>query len=183
MDRLQLGTLRLDLRVKEEDPSLTTEDRIWLPLTSESIDAGLWTDLSTSEEMISLLAELLADPGIAFEAEGRVASPHLIVRCSLIPSDGSGSDWRKKPRKDRSRVLRRLFAELRAGWDGEGDCVMAKRVSRLMSLELISRKWTDFGSMSCILAYPLPRSQRKTTGYRYLSEMRILIPAYSEGTI
>ena len=129
MDRVQLGTLQLDLRAGGEVQDPDEADSTWFRLTPDSINAGLLTNLSTSDELVALLAELLDDPGIGFEADCRVGRPHLTVRCSLIPSDGRGGDWRKKPRKDRSRALRRLFAKLKNGWDGEGEQVLAKRVS------------------------------------------------------
>lgn len=130
MDRVQLGTLHLDLRAGREVQEPDEADSTWFRLTPDFINAGLLADLSTSDELIVLLSELLDDSGIGFESECRVESPHMIARCSLIPSDGRGGDWRKKPRKDRSRALRRLFAKLKIGWDGEGEQVLAKRVSQ-----------------------------------------------------
>ena len=129
MDRVQLGTLYLDLRAGREAQEPNEEDSTWFRLTPDFINAGLLANLSTSDELIALLSELLDDPGIGFESELRVESPHIIARCSLIPSDGRGGDWRKKPRKDRARALRRLFAKLKNGWAGEGEQVLAKRVS------------------------------------------------------
>jgi len=130
MDRVQLGILYLDLRAGREVQEPNEEDSTWFRLTPDFINAGLLADLSTSDELVGLLSELLDDPGTGFESECRVDSPHIIARCSLIPSDGRGGDWRKKPRKDRARALRRLFAKLKSGWDGEGDWVLAKKVSQ-----------------------------------------------------
>lgn len=129
MDRVQLGTLHLDFRAGGEVQEPNEASSTWFRLTPDFINAGLLTNLSTSDELVALLAEILDDPGIGFEAECRVGPPHLVVRCSLIPSDGRGGDWRKKPRKDRTRSLRRLFNKLKNGWDGEGGWILAKRVS------------------------------------------------------
>ena len=142
MDRVQLGTLQLDLRAGGEVQDPGEADSTWFRLTPDSINAGLLTNLSTSDELVALLAELLDDPGIGFEADCRVGRPHLTVRCSLIPSDGRGGDWRKKPRKDRSRALRRLFNKLNNGWDGEGDWILAKKVRHSVKDKLMSRKKT-----------------------------------------
>lgn len=129
MDRLHLGSLLLDLRAAGNNAKSEEGNETWFPLTPDFLGAGLLTNFSTSDESVALLADLLADPGIGFEAECRVTNPYLVVRCSLIPSDGRGGDWRRKPKKDRSRSLRRVFAELRHGWDIAGDRVLAKRVS------------------------------------------------------
>jgi hypothetical protein len=126
MDRVQLGTLLLDLRAADPNAAINPT---WFALTSQFIDAGLLTNFSTSDELVALLSDLLADPGIAFQAQCRVAHPHLVVRCSLIPSDGRGGNWGNRPVKDRGRALRKLFGNLRDGWDGEGDWVLARRVS------------------------------------------------------
>jgi len=142
MDRVQLGTLHLDLRgggeVQEPDEAYST----WFQLTPDFINAGLLNNLSTSDELIALLSELLEDPGIEFVAECRVVWPHSVVRCSLIASDGRESDWRKKPRKDRARALRRLFNKLKNGWDGGGDWILAKKVRHSVKDKLMSRKKT-----------------------------------------
>jgi hypothetical protein len=134
-DRVQLGTLLLNLRAPEAqaDQEATTS---WFALTPEFINSGLFANISTSDDYISLLSELLADPGIEFRAECRVSHPFLIVRCSIIPSDGKGGDWRKKPKKNRSRSLSRLFDGLRAGWDGQVDDrrLLAKRVCTKLKL-------------------------------------------------
>jgi hypothetical protein len=129
MDRVQLGTLHLDLRAEGEVQEPNEACSTWFRLTPNSISAGLLTNLSTSDELVTLLAELLEDPGIGFQAECRIKPAHLVVRCSLIPSDGRGGDWRKKPKKDRARALRRLFNKLNSGWDGGGDWILAKTVS------------------------------------------------------
>jgi hypothetical protein len=142
MERVQLGTLNLDLRAAGEVQEPNEADPTWFRLTPDFINAGLLTNLSTSDELVTLLSELLDDSGIKFEAECRVGRPHLVVRCSLIPSDGRGGDWRKKPRKDRARSLRRLFNKLKNGWDGKGDWILAKRVSRSVKGKLMSRKKT-----------------------------------------
>jgi hypothetical protein len=126
MDRVQLGTIHLDLRAADVNAAIKPA---WFALTPQFIDAGLLTNFSTSDELIALLKELLADPGIAFQAQCRVAHPHLVVRCSLIPSDGRGGDWGNRPGKDRSRALRKLFGNLKDDWDGEGNWVLARRVS------------------------------------------------------
>jgi hypothetical protein len=142
MDRVQLGTLHLDLRAGGEVQEPYEANSTWFRLTPDFINAGLLTNLSTSDELVALLSELLDDPGIGFEADCRVGRPHLVVRCSLISSDGRGGDWRKKPRKDRAQSLRRLFNKLKNGWDGEGDWILAKRVSHLVKHKLMSRKKT-----------------------------------------
>jgi hypothetical protein len=129
MDRVQLGTVHLDLRATAEVEEPDEANQTWFCLTPDFINAGLLTNLSTSDELVALLSELLDDPGIGFEAECRVEPPQLVVRCSLVPSDGRGGDWRKKPRKDRARALRRLYAGLKSGWDGGGDRVLVKRAS------------------------------------------------------
>jgi len=142
MDRVRLGTLHLDSRAGREAREPDEADSTWFRLTPDFINAGLLADLSTSDELVALLSELLDDPGIGFEAECRIESPHLVTRCSLIPSDGRGGDWRKKSRKDRARALRRLFAKLKNGWDGEGDWVLAKRVESISPEQADSRKKT-----------------------------------------
>jgi hypothetical protein len=142
MDRVQLGTLHLDLRAGGEVQEPNEASSTWFRLTPDFINAGLLTNLSTSDELVALLAELLEDPGVGFKAECRIKPAHLVVRCSLIPSDGRGGDWRKKPRKDRARALRRLFNKLKNGWDGEGDWILAKRVSHSVKDKLMSRKKT-----------------------------------------
>ena len=142
MDRVQLGTLQLDLRAGGEVQDPDEADSTWFRFTRDSINAGLLTNLSTSDELVALLAELLDDPGIGFEADCRVGRPHLTVRCSLSPSDGRGGDWRNKPKKDRSRALRRLFNKLNNGWDGEGDWILAKKVRHSVKDKLMSRKKT-----------------------------------------
>ena len=142
MDRVQLGTLQLDLRAGGEVQEPNEANSTWFRLTPDFINAGLLPPSPTTDELVTLLAELLEDPGIGFEAECRVGRSHLVVRCSLIPSDGRGGDWRKKPRKDRARVLRRLFNKLNNGWDGEGDWILAKRVSHSVKDKLMSRKKT-----------------------------------------
>ena len=142
MDRVQLGTLHLDLRALgvDTEPGSEEADQAWFSLTPDFIGAGFLTDISTSDEVVALLAELLADPGIGFQAEFRVASPYIVVRCSLFPSDGRGGDWRKKPKKDRNKALRKLFAGLKSGWHGGEDWVLAKRVSWVIKAELMKRK-------------------------------------------
>jgi len=142
MDRVQLGTLQLDLRAGGEVQEPNEANSTWFRLTPDFINAGLLPPSPTTDELVTLLAELLEDPGIGFEAECRVGRSHLVVRCSLIPSDGRGGDWRKKPRKDRARALRRLFSKLKNGWDGEGDWILAKRVSHLVKDKLMNRKKT-----------------------------------------
>jgi hypothetical protein len=132
MDRVQLGTLLLDLRTKDLDDCSSVSEASetgWIPVTSSFIDSGLLDDLTISSELVALLAELLADPGIGFEASCRPWRSNLVVRCSLITSDGRGADWRKKPKRDRGRALKSLFRYLRSGWYGEGELLLARRVS------------------------------------------------------
>ena len=126
MDRVQLGTIHLDLRAPDAN---TVANPTWFALTPQFINAGLLTNFSSSEELVALLAELLLDPGISFQAECQVAHPHLVVRCSLIPSDGRGGNWRNRPVKDRGRALRKLFGSLQDVWDREGNWVLARKVS------------------------------------------------------
>lgn len=177
MDRVQLGTLQLDLRATGEAALSNTATSTWFPLTTDFLDAGLLNNFSTSDDLVTLLAELLADPGIGFGADCQVAPPHLVVRCSLIPSDGHGGDWRKRPKKDRSRTLRRLFAALKHGWDGDGggDWVLAKRVSTTRWTKLNSSPKIISGSASSTPASRLQSSQKHEIGPLCLLEMRIRI--------
>jgi hypothetical protein len=113
----------------------------WIPITLDFIDSGLLDAFTPSSELIGLLGTLLADPGIGLEAECRPSESRLVVRCSLIPSDGRGADWRNKPKKDRGRALKKLFQHLRSGWYGEGDLVLARGVSlRPAGVKLMRRR-------------------------------------------
>jgi hypothetical protein len=134
MDRLQLGILQLDLTATQGIPApaaaAATNPR-WFRITPDIIDSPLWRYSTTSEDTIDLLSDLITDPGIGFEAQYRISSPHLLVRCSLLPSDGRGGDWQLRPQKDRGETLKRLFSDLRDGWDEGGDRLLAERVRLL----------------------------------------------------
>jgi hypothetical protein len=132
MDRVQLGVLHLDLHpVDLEDCAIALGDTEagWIPITLGFIDSGLLDSFTPSAELVSLLNTLLADPGIGFEAECRPSDSRLVVRCSLIPSDGRGADWRNRPKRDRGRALKKLFQHLRSGWYGGGDLLLVRCVS------------------------------------------------------
>jgi len=131
MDRLQLGTLRLDLTAALAPVVSASTNSRWFTITPDIIESPLWRYSTTSENTINLLSDLITDPGIGFEAQYQVSSPVLLVRCSLIPSDGRGGDWSLKPRKDRGQTLERLFSGLWDGWDGGGDHLLAERVRPL----------------------------------------------------
>lgn len=131
MDRVQLGAIYLPSHDSDHAESSSAAATTWSPVTSDKIRSGFLSSLSPAEETIVLLRDLLGDPGINFEAEYQRCDGKLAVRCSLIPSDGRGGNWRKRSRVDRAKLLKRLFLELKSGWEGGGDWLLASLVSDL----------------------------------------------------
>ena len=128
MDRVNLGVVHLPLSesIADSPPSLASSStNSWSPVTCDLLSC-----IAPASALTTVLVGLISDPGIRFEAECQVIRDVLAVRCSLVPLDGQGSDWRKKAKGDRSKLLKKLFYELRAGWDGGGDWIMATTVSR-----------------------------------------------------
>lgn len=128
MDRIKLGVVHVPLfqdSSRSGSNLATSSTNFWSPLTPD-----LLTCIVPESELSSVLVALLLDPGIRFEAECQPIGDDLVVRCSLVPSDGQGSNWRTKAKGDRSKLLKKLFYELRTGWDGGGDWLMATTVSR-----------------------------------------------------
>lgn len=129
MDRIKLGVVHLALPQGEIpfNGLASSSTNSWSPVTPD-----LLTCIAPESELTSVLVGLLLDPGIRFEAQCQIIEDALVVRCSLVPSDGQGSDWRRKGKGSRMKLLKRLFYELRTGWDGERgqDWVLATNVSR-----------------------------------------------------
>lgn len=139
MDRINVGVIHLPLpQTLSESPSVlaSTSANPWSPLTPD-----LLTCLAAESELSTVLVNLLLDSGIRFGAQCQVVKDELVVRCSLVPSDGQGSDWKQKARLDRSKLLKKLFYELRTGWDGGGDWVMETQVS--LPRRLMNSGWDE----------------------------------------
>lgn len=162
MDRIQLGVVHLPTSAGAGglDPDLATSStNPWCPLTTD-----LLTCLSYGSELSSTLIALLQDPGISFEAQCQVIEGDLVVRCSLLPSDAGGSNWRRKGKLDRSKLLKKLFYDLRSGWDGAGagDWLLATTVGELYlsEISLLIRKQEEdrYGIHDLYAQIPSPPS-------------------------
>ena len=122
---LQLGSLVLDL---EAGHSLVLDEK-WYPLTPQIIHSIDWP--TSSRDLASTIGFLLQDEGLGFTATYKREVVGLVVRVSIAPSDDPTSLWKRTSdhKGKRSSHLKKLFYELRQGWDGQGDWLMKRSVS------------------------------------------------------
>ncbi len=121
---VQLGTVFLEL-----DNGLESyHGGPWLDLDSDILQSGNFAE--HERETIETLLYAVGDVGLGFSMTCQDQGSQLLVRATILPSDASGSQWKRVKRNDRPKYLRRLFHSLRKGWDGDGDgdCLMGRTV-------------------------------------------------------
>lgn len=123
---VQIGTIHLDL---VSGPSSSTPTP-WAPLSLLHL-----RDLEVTHESRSILdalKDVMKDPGLGFEGTFRIDGMGMTIRASILPSDSKESTWKRTAYKAKHRdaYLNTLFWHLREGWDGQGEYVMARKVSQ-----------------------------------------------------
>ena len=167
---VQVGTLNLQL---ESGPS-QSENTPWVSLSVDVLET--FTVRDEYLEPVTALAALLRHPGIELAARYRIRKDTLVIRISLLPSDGLGSVWKQVVDRSamRRRSLSQLFRHLQDDWDGGGAFLLANKVSwrHTHSVRLSDNRvrWriTD-GCQNSMPLFPLLRallSQKRRSAYR-----------------
>jgi hypothetical protein len=114
---IALGSLSFTLKV-----GTSTASKEYQPLTTRWLHSGIFNE--DHESTIETLLFLLGD-GIGFGGEVSTTPEIAIVRVWMIPRDTA--PWSRRS-SSRGRYLKRLFYDLKKGWDGDGENLMSMNV-------------------------------------------------------